>query len=100
MDAGFKQAAGNFGMRLGGHSQTDSVYALDELAPVGAPLDFSFQGNLPRGRFVEIANGNKLRQTFRGKIGMDACVLPTEMAHADDCGAKWHSLLLSLFRLV
>jgi hypothetical protein len=89
VDAGFQQATSYFAMRLGWDRQANSFHAADQFAPVRRPIDF-FRSDVACGLLVEIANECKLRQAFGGEIRMYARVLPAEMAHAYDCGAKWH----------
>jgi len=75
-------------MRLCWNRKANSVNAADQFAPIRRPVDFSFRGNRLCSLFIEIANGNKLRQAFRGKIRMDSRMLSAQMAHADHCGTK------------
>src|SRR5882672_8520144 len=91
VDARCKQAAGDFAVRLGRDRQAYRVYLADEFVPVSRPLRLSFRGDIARGFFVEVANESKLSQAFSGEIGMDARVLPAQMAHADYCGTKLHT---------
>ena len=42
--------------------------------------------DLARVLLIEVTNKSKLSQAFRGKICMDARVLPAQMAYANHCG--------------
>jgi hypothetical protein len=88
MDAGVEQAKSNSAMRLGWNRKTDSIDAADQFAPIRRPVHFSFCGNRLRSFFIEVANGDKLRQSFRGKIRMDSRMLSAEMTYADHCGTE------------
>ena len=51
-------------------------------------MSVPFTCYLLRPLFVEIANGDKLAETFTGERCMKARVLRAQMSNADDCSAK------------
>ena len=99
MDAGFKQATSNFAVRLGRNRQAYRIYFADEAAPVIYRAHLSFRRDVASDLFVDVANSDELKQTFRGESGVDARVLTAQMAHAYYCGSEWHSLRITLFGL-
>src|SRR5579885_388198 len=89
VDARFEQRAGDLGVRLGRRGEADGVNVADERAPVGRPFRPALFGDRARGLFVRVADRDEARLTFGGERGVDARVLATEAADADDRRAKF-----------
>ncbi len=87
MNAGFEQAARDLAVCFRWDRKTGGVNAADELAPVCGPISFPLAADGTCCLFVQIADGDELRNTFRCEICVDARVLPPETADSDDCCA-------------
>ena len=87
MDTGFEQRARDFGVGFGRHGETHGIDAPDEAAPIGCPSGFAFDGDVARGRLVAVADDDHFGLPLGGERGVNACVLASEMADADNCGA-------------
>src|ERR1051326_3929412 len=77
-------------MCFGRHGETHRIDAPDELAPIFGPLHLSFVSDGACGLFVEIADGDELRRAFACERGVNARVLATKTANADDCCTERH----------
>src|SRR5258708_20976667 len=77
-------------MRFSRHDEADRVDGSGESAPVTGPFDLAFIGDGLGGWFGQVADGNKVCQTFSRQVRMNACVLTAQVTDADDCGAKRH----------
>ncbi len=87
MNARFEQFARDFAVRFGRYGDAHRIDTTDQFAPVSGPICFSFPTDLAGRFFVQIANGGKLRETFRCERGVNASVLAAETADSDDCCA-------------
>src|SRR5688500_12484052 len=85
VNARFEQTAGDLAVHFRWDCEAHCVHPADQLAPVGGPLGVSFLADAARRFFVEIADGDKLRWSFNGQGAVNAGVLSTKTADADDC---------------
>jgi hypothetical protein len=90
MNAGLEQTHCDFTMRLGWDCQTHRFDTSYQFTPVARAFDISLRSDFTRRLFIQITNGNKPGQTLGCEIGMNARVLPAQMAHAYDGSLQGH----------
>src|SRR5207248_4646188 len=83
VDACFQKLAGNLGVRFSRDGEADGLTASDNVPPISRPFRISFDGDVVRGLFVQITNGNEFNQSLIIKRGVDARMLTTQMSNAD-----------------
>ena len=72
-------------MRLRRHGKANRIYLTKKFAPISSPIHVALSGDRFRRLIIEITHAKKIRHTFGSEHRMNACVLPAQMAHTDDC---------------
>jgi hypothetical protein len=84
VNASFEQRRGDGGVRFRRHGEAHGVNAAQQVLPVNGPICFPLDGDLTRGLFVGIADGDELRAPFCGECSVKPGMLAAQMTDPYD----------------